>query len=166
MELYEAIGRRVTVHSFKPDPIPEGTVRKILEAGILAPSAFNSQPWEFIFIRSSDIRDELVRMREKIPQQKEALGSAPLILAVAYDTKLGNEAVASAFTCIENMLLTAAAEGLGAVTLSFHGDRIKRLLGLPEGYDVAAIIPMGIPAATPERPPRIPVERKIHTDRW
>jgi nitroreductase len=47
MDVYECIRTRRTVREFKPDPVPEAIVQKILQAGRWAPSSSNTQPWHF-----------------------------------------------------------------------------------------------------------------------
>jgi nitroreductase len=50
MELKEAILARKSIRDFRPDPVPKGVIRKVLELGVKAPSAMNTQPWEFAVI--------------------------------------------------------------------------------------------------------------------
>ena len=50
MELFEAIRGRRSVHLYKPDPVPEDLVMRLLEAATWAPSHRNSQPWEFLLV--------------------------------------------------------------------------------------------------------------------
>ncbi|HZA24327.1 MAG TPA: nitroreductase family protein [Dehalococcoidia bacterium] len=54
MEVYECIRTRRTTREFKPDPVPEEVVYKILQAARWAPSSGNSQPWHFIVITDRD----------------------------------------------------------------------------------------------------------------
>jgi 5,6-dimethylbenzimidazole synthase len=166
MELYETIQKRKSIRKFKPGIVPDETIHRLLEAGTQAPNAFNKEQWEFILIKDKALQDEIAQMRAKIPPQKIALESAPLTLVVCYNNELGVDAMASAYACIENILLAATAEGLAAVTLTSRGSKIKGLLNIPEGYDVAAIIPIGYPDENPDKPPRIPVAEKLHINRW
>ncbi len=55
----ETVKLRTSVRRFKPDPLPEGTVEKILEASRLAMSGANSQPWEFIIVKDSQVKERL-----------------------------------------------------------------------------------------------------------
>jgi len=162
MEVYEAIQKRKSIRKFKAGMVPDETIHRLLDAGTQAPNAFNKEQWEFILIKDKALQDEIAQLRAKIPPQKIALESAPLILVVCYNNEMGVDAMASAYACIENILLAATAEGLGAVTLTSRGSRIKGLLNIPEGYDVAAIIPIGYPDENPDKPPRIPVAEKLH----
>jgi nitroreductase len=58
--LLELFTNRRTVRRYKPDPIPEEMVNKVIEAGRMAPSGFNTQPWEFVVIRKKELRDQIV----------------------------------------------------------------------------------------------------------
>ncbi len=62
MEVFECIRRRRTVREFKPDPIPEEVVYKILQAGRWAPSSSNSQPWHFVVVQARDTLKKLGEM--------------------------------------------------------------------------------------------------------
>ena len=166
MEVYEAIEKRKSIRIFKTDPVPDDIITKLLWAGTQAPNAYNREQWEFIIVKDKGLRYEVAQLRKTIPQQKIALETAPLILVVCYNNYLGMDAMASAFACIENILLAATSEGLGSVTLTFHGNTIKNLFNIPEGYDVAAVMPVGYPDEEPEKPSRIPLEDKLHIDRF
>ena len=52
--LLKIIRRRYSVRRFRPDPVPDELIEKVLEAGRWAPSGANHQPWEFIVVRDRD----------------------------------------------------------------------------------------------------------------
>ena len=166
MEVYEAIHRRKSIRKFKPDTVPDNIINRILLAGTQAPNAFNKEQWEFILIKDRKLQDAIAQMRAKIPPQKIALETAPVILVVCYNNELGADATASVYACIENILLAATAEGLGAVTLTSRGGKVKTLLNIPNGYNVATIMPIGYPDEDPDKPSRIPLEEKLHINRF
>ena len=166
MEVYDAIEKRRSVRKFRPIPVPEGLLKRILTAGTQAPNAFNREPWEFIIVKDMELKEKIAQMRIKIPPQMTAIDTAPLLIVVCYDNELGEDALASAYACIENILLAATAEELGAVTLTFHSKKIKELLEIPEGFDVAAVMPLGYPDDDTKKPGRIPVDEKIHSNRF
>jgi len=70
MDLFDAIKGRTSIRRFKDQPVPDEDVRKILDAGRLAPSANNSQPWSFLVIRD---RAVLARMAEAVRQQVDRM---------------------------------------------------------------------------------------------
>jgi nitroreductase len=164
MEIYEAIEKRRSVRNFRPDQVPDKMLKKILIAGTQAPNAFNREPWEFIVVKDSALKEAIAQMRIKVPPQKRAIDTAPLLVVVCFNNELGEDSLASTYACIENMLLAATSEGLGAVTLTFHGKKIKDLLNIPEGFDVATVMPLGYPDDKTKKPERIPADEKIHNN--
>jgi len=58
--LLELVKKRRSIRSFKPDPIPDEYVNKIIEAARWAPSGANSQPWEFIVIKKQELRHRII----------------------------------------------------------------------------------------------------------
>ena len=66
--LLELVKNRRSIRSFKPDPIPDEYVDKIIEAARWAPSGFNSQPWEFVVVRKQELKDSIVQiMKDNLP---------------------------------------------------------------------------------------------------
>ena len=59
----DLVRRRRSVRNFKPDPIPEGSVEKILEAARWAMSGANGQPWEFVVVKDKDLIEKIARVR-------------------------------------------------------------------------------------------------------
>lgn len=57
----ELVKTRRSIRSFKPDPIPDSYVDKIIEAARWAPSGANSQPWEFIVIKNKEIKEKILQ---------------------------------------------------------------------------------------------------------
>ena len=63
--LLELLKKRRSCHSFRPDPVPDDCIDKIIEAARWAPSGANSQPWEFVVVKSKDVKDKIVRLCEE-----------------------------------------------------------------------------------------------------
>ena len=59
MELYDVIKKRKSVRKYKTDPIPEDVLNRILDAGRMAPSAKNIQPWHFVVIREPEMKKKV-----------------------------------------------------------------------------------------------------------
>ena len=74
MDVYECIRTRRTVREFKPDPVPEAIVQKILQAGRWAPSSSNTQPWHFVVVSAR----ETIAALGRIATQGPFIGQAPL----------------------------------------------------------------------------------------
>ncbi len=179
--------------------MPEGVVRRIIDAGMHAPSAEHRQPWEFIWIKDSNQRATLAglkyesrkrmakvlfpdlpeeRLKELAAVQKVAVETAPVLIAVCYHDfdnpiEIGKRKIslshASAWQCIQNMWLAATAEGLGFSPTFFADDvyeEVRKLLGLPQGVELAAIVRIGYRAQRKKRKPLKTTEEKLHYDRF
>jgi nitroreductase len=58
--LLDLVKKRRTVRRFKPDPVPDGYVEKIIEVARWAPSGFHTQPWEFVVVKKKKVKDAIV----------------------------------------------------------------------------------------------------------
>ncbi len=74
MDVFEAIRDRRSIRRYKPDPIPDENIRKIIEAATLAPSASNAQMWHFLVVSNKEI---LARMKDAIIAKLDELGAEP-----------------------------------------------------------------------------------------
>jgi nitroreductase len=208
MNIYEAIEKRRTVRDFQDKPVPTEVIRKIIAAGLKAPSNDHLRSWHFIVIPGRDRRAELVahinapQTREgarevidgwglKDPIQREMyldgipkqhamiLNAGCLILPCFYypwpllkpETLPSLNAFASIWLCIENMLLAAVAEGVYGVTrIPFEEERcqLKRILAVPEGYEIPCTLALGYPAEghLPIRQIPVEVDERIHFNGW
>jgi len=111
-----------------------------------------------------------------LPVQKRMLMSAPELLVVCFRMRkplkecktlyeLNN--FASVWACIENILLAMAAEGLYGVTyIPYETASLQKILGLPEDYEVATLIPIGYPALDNVKQKTVILQEKIHIDKW
>jgi nitroreductase len=79
--LSQAIKDRRATLSFLPDPVPENDLKKILEAGLSAPSAYNLQPWRFVVVRDAGQRARLRKAAMNQPKVEEA----PVVIVACAD---------------------------------------------------------------------------------
>ena len=56
----ELVKQRRSIRRFRPDPIPDDYVDKIIEAARWAPSGFNTQPWEFVVVKKKELKDSII----------------------------------------------------------------------------------------------------------
>ncbi len=169
MDVFEAIEGRRSVRRFKPDPIDERDLEKILNAGRLAPSAGNCQPWEFVVVRNEDIKRELVRAALG---QSFVAGAPVVVVVCANIPKSSNRyggrgaelyCIQDTAAAIQNMLLTAYALGYGTCWVgAFDEETASRAIKAPEGVRPVGIIPIGRPAERPKAPPRISLNEMVH----
>ena len=141
-------GERYSVRSFTGEAVPEETVRKILEAGRLAPTACNRQPQRILAVRSPE---GLAHLRKCT----ECHFNAPLALIVCYDTNecwkrsYDGHFSGEADACIvaTHMMLEAASLGVGSTwVMYFIPEAVKTEFELPGELEPAAILVMGFPA--------------------
>ena len=177
---------RRSIRRFKPDPVPEPVLRRILEAAHAAPSAHNTRPWRFVVLRDAALRRMLAeRMAEAYARDAEAdgqpadavrarnersigrIGGAPSAVLVLLDegdlparAGRGLEGerkmfIQSAAAAVQNLLLAAHAEGLGACWVCaplFCPQAVNTALGLPDSWVAQALILIGYPAEAPAKP--------------
>jgi nitroreductase len=74
--LLELVKKRRSIRRFKPDPIPDESIDKILEVARWAPSGFNMQPWEFVVVRRPDLRKQIVEYIQEYWNQAKRMESA------------------------------------------------------------------------------------------
>ncbi|MDX6741334.1 5,6-dimethylbenzimidazole synthase [Actinocorallia sp. A-T 12471] len=178
---YAVAEARRDIRRFRPDPVPDATLRRVLQAAHTAPSVGHSQPWRFLVVRDPSLRDAAALMaeREKLAQADlmdeergrrlrdlslEGIRAAPLGVVVCCDRRTPATGVlgratfpdADLWSCacaIQNLWLAARAEGLGLgwVTL-FPPDELGALLGLPEGVTTLGWLCLGWPDELPPSP--------------
>ncbi len=179
--LHEVVDARRDVRRYRPDPVPDEVLRRVLTAGHHGPSVGHSQPWRFVVVTDATLRDRaaLLADRERIRQadlldpdaarrlldlQLEGIREAPLGLVVCCDRRTAAAGVlgratfpdADLWSCacaIENIWLAARAEGLGMgwVTL-FEPAQLARLLDLPDGVVTLGWLCLGWPDERPPEP--------------
>ena len=74
--LLELVKNRRSIRRFKPDPIPDEYVDRIIEAARWAPSGFNSQPWEFVVVKKPELKDRIIQLVEEYSAQGPRMEAA------------------------------------------------------------------------------------------
>jgi nitroreductase len=155
-DMYTLITSRRTVRQFSPRPVSDELLEKMVNSARLAPSAANMQPLEFVVVSDEEIRKQI------FPHLKWAAHIAP-----AGNPKPGQEPRAYIMTlvntmireegfewdagaAIENMILTAWAEGVAACwLLSVDREEVRKILRIPESHRIDSILALGFPAENP-----------------
>lgn len=165
------VKERRSIRFFKPDPIPEGYIEKILEAARWAPSAANSQPWEFIVVKDKKLKDNLIDILVKVGRGRFRRGQgAPVLIIVCGDVrtkifyppplnvenKIFNLSLTNVFLYIH---LAARTLGIGSQWVSIgpvgsqlerEHSAIKKLLNIPEYLEIFDMVALGYPAFQPK----------------
>ncbi|NCC23829.1 MAG: nitroreductase family protein [Deltaproteobacteria bacterium] len=169
MEVFEAIANRRSVRKYTDKPVADDQIRTILEAAMMAPSAGNAQPWQFVVVRDREI---LAALKDINPYAAMA-ARAPLGILVCGDLSLEKYPgywVQDCSAAIQNMLLTIHGLGLGAVWTGIHpmADRVagfRKLFKLPDHVVPLGFIIIGHPAQNPTAESRYREDR-IHQETW
>jgi nitroreductase len=154
--LYDIVVERRTIRQFKPEPVPRETLLRLVNAGRLAPSAANMQPLEFVAVDDkalcAKIQPWLKWAAYITPDGDPKSGQKPTAFIVTLvNTRVRDKMFEyDVGAAMENMILTALAEGIGSCwLLSIDRDRLTDLLSVPEGYRVDSVLALGYPAEEP-----------------
>jgi len=161
MDALEAIRKRRTVRNFTGAAIPRADLETIVDAGRLAASGYNRQPWDFIVVTDRGMIEQL-----KIAAQW--MEKAGAIIAVVLDpaTKYWLEDGSAA---VQNMLVAATALGYGSCWLEGYTlpleSQFKALLGVPDDRRLLTLVPIGVPVEWPTKDKK-PLEQVLHWERF
>lgn len=142
MDVFEAVRTILAVRNYQDKPVPDDVVRRVVEAGRLTASSINKQPWHFVVVQN---RDTLRQLGEQAKTGRYIAQAAfAIAVAIEKESKFG---VSDASRAVQDMMLTAWADGVGSNWVGFGGmDAARGLLGIPDQFDVLTIIPFGYPA--------------------
>ncbi|MFP5238936.1 MAG: nitroreductase family protein [Acidobacteriota bacterium] len=145
----EAIRSRRSIRRYKAEAVPRDVLLAVLEAGRWAPSGLNNQPWRFLVVQAGDPRQEALAAHTKyshIVRQAAALFCVFLDREIVYNRAKDLQGVGA---CLQNMLLAAHAQGLGAVWLGEiinQEPRVTEALGLDaQRLELMAVLAAGWP---------------------
>lgn len=163
----EIVRTRRSVRTYKPDPISDEIIRKVIEAGKWAPSGNNTQPFEIVVIKDTELMARVAEILNRVhgSKSKQVFG-APVTLVMLGDPRFCEAYPkgpfrleilhASLSAAIENMLLASTVLGLGGSlwkTVSpTAGVLIKELLNIPQFYILKAMLPLGYPTSKVKPP--------------
>ena len=187
--LFEAIDTQRGLRRFKPDPVPDEMITRILQAAIKAPSGGVQQGWSFIVVRDPetrrkigdlyrtgsrfDIREDMTGQQRRVyrlaQDLEDHLDDVPVLIVACLRGGLGSGA--SIYPAVQNILLAARGLGLASVLTTrqsrFEAD-IKEILGIPDEVSTAALLPIGFPAEGTRYGPtrRRPLDEVAFDGRW
>ncbi len=146
MDIYETIKTRRSVRAYKPEPVPEDILNRILEAARLAPSAHNAQEYKLIIVKDSQKKQQLAKAGL---YQKFISQATIIIVGVALNPKLDLDSESPFYAinlaiAFDHITLIAAAEGLGTCWIgAFNQEEVKKVLNLSEQETPLYIMPVG-----------------------
>ncbi|MHC4981756.1 MAG: nitroreductase family protein [Planctomycetota bacterium] len=153
MDLHEAIEKRFSVRSYEAKDVEEERLTRVLDAGRIAPSARNLQPWKFVVVRDEGRRRRLAEL-----SGQSFLAEAPVVIAVvgmSPQRVMFCDVPADPVDCaiaIDHMTLAAVAEGLGTCWIGhFPQDECRELLAVPQSAKIIELLALGYPSVGPPR---------------
>lgn len=180
MDLKEALQGRSSCRSFGSEELSQDMIDQLIEACTWAPSPLNLQPWEFVVITDPEVKSAVRAEAEKAKEAVAAadgpswaakyptsfLEQAPVLIAVLYNPAKGglggyfnspHGALMAVSAGIQNMALVATEMGLATVWFTFFDPQaMGRVLKVPQGLELAGVLPLGRPADKLKSPPRKP----------
>jgi nitroreductase len=165
----DAIFKRRSIRSFRPDPLDEPSLEKLLAAAMAAPSAGNEQPWHFVVVKDRALLEQL---SQASPYAQPCAGAAAAIVVCCDPSLVKHEGfwVQDCAAATQNILLEATDLGIGSVWIGIHprAERegaVRKILSIPPTIVPFSIVALGYPAE--EKPP---VDRymrdRVHREQW
>jgi nitroreductase len=163
MDALEALRTRRSIRAYTEQEVPRDLIEQVVDAGRLAASARNLQPWEFVVVTDPRTRQAIADLTE----YGKHIAKAPVCIAVFCKDSTYYLEDGSAAT--QNMLVAARALGLGTCWIAGDkkpfADDVRRILGVPDGIRLVSLISMGYPAEQPVREKR-PLSDLLHWERF
>lgn len=214
MDLYDVMRSTPAVREFTDDPLPDETLRRILDHARFAPSGGNRQGTRVVVVRDRETRERIAELNKPavrryvaqikagqspwnpleapIPTPEEIAATevpasftrpvltAAAVLVVCVDLgavaamdqdldRIGLISGASVYPLVWNILLAARNEGFGGTITTMavaEEPGVRELLGIPEQYAVAAVLPIGRPVKQLTKLRRRPVEEFVTRERF
>jgi len=169
MEFIELARNRYSVRAYKPAPVEEEKLNKVLEAMQLAPTACNLQPFQVIIVHTQGREAELIRI-----YSAPWFVQAPIVLCMCAVAARGwyrqdgrSYCEIDATIAMDHAILAAADLGLGTCWVgAFNPEKARETLEIPEEVEPIAFTPLGYPDDKPRPKRRKPLEELVRYEHW
>lgn len=174
VDVLAALGRRRSLRHYSGEPIPAPLLDRVIEAGLRSASGRGRRPWELVVVSDRDTLTALARCRD---HGAAMLAEAAAAVVVLGDPTLADTWVEDCSIVMANMHLEAAASGVGSCWIQGRmrqaadgrstQDFVAELLGIPEPYQIEAILSLGMPSEpATSRPLDENLRAKVHEGRF
>lgn len=164
MDALDALKNRRSVRHYLGTAVPRDVIREIVDAGRMAPTANNIQPWEFIIVQDAKRRKAVADLTD----YGKFIAEAPVCIAVF--CKATKYALEDGSAATQSLLVAATALGLGSCWVA--GDKkqyaaaLRELLGVPEGYRLISLVSIGLSAKPIPSLSKRSLEEVIHWEHF
>lgn len=164
MNVLDAHLFRRSIRRYRPDLVPDESIKRLIAAAFAAPSAVNYRPWHLVVVDDKKKCERLGKLNGSLDPAR----GAPLVFAVCGDPAVGKRWIEDCSAMTENILNQCVEEGLGACWLAVRDkceDGVREILGIPDNIRVLCLVSIGYPAE--EKEPRTQFEKKkAHYNSW
>jgi nitroreductase len=178
-ELMQVLKGRRSVRNYQNQAVPEEVLNLILEAVQWSPSWANTQCWEVVVVKDPEIKRRLQETLSQGNPATRAMVEAPVVMVLCgkqgvsgfykgqVTTKLGDWFMYDLGLATQSLCLAAWNLGLGTVVVGlFDHNLAAAVLGVPEGYELVAMLPLGYPTKQPAAPKRREISEFTHFDKF
>jgi len=163
VDVFETIAARRSIRAYKNEPVPPESLARVLEAARISPTAGNRQEYRFVVVKDEATRKALV----PACNNQAFIGDAGVVVVGCATNPARRYSPVDVAIALDHMTLAAAALGLGTCWIgAFSEEKVKAILGIPEGVTVWCLLPIGIPATEGAPRPRKTTEELFPVDRW
>ncbi len=179
IEILDLIKSRQSDRKYSSKPIEQEKLDRIIEAGRMAPSACNAQPWKFIIVTEPDLVKKVAEAASApLLGMNTFVVQAPVQIVIVREkpnltSKIGASIKDKDYSLIdigiasENICLQAKAEGIGSCMLGWFDEPVvKRLLGVPKTKRVELIITLGYSLSDQREKRRKPGEETVSYNKY
>jgi nitroreductase len=177
--MLELISGRQSDRKYHEKPVEKEKLERIIEAGRIAPSACNAQPWKFIVVNDHALIKKIATAASaKLLGMNSFAGQAPVHIIVVrekpnFSSKVGGTIKNKDYSLIdigiasENICMQAEAEGLGSCMLGwFDEQQLKKILSIPKSRRVELIITIGYPSGNKREKKRKPAAEVVSYNKY
>ena len=178
-EMLKLIRSRQSDRKYHERPVEEEKLERIIEAGRMAPSACNAQPWKFIIVTEPALIEKIAEAASaKILGMNVFVGQAPALIIIVRESvnltsKIGGTIKNKDYSHIDigiaagNICLQAEAEGMGSCMIGWFDERlVRKLLGIPSSKRVYLIITLGYSLSEKREKKRKPREVTVSHNKY
>ena len=169
--MLEAIAKRASCRSYKPDPVPDEMIDELVKAALSAPSGNDARPWHIIVVKDAERRKAL----SEVHKWAFFCAESPVVLVICGDPKKSPHWwIEDCSAATENVLIQATALGLGTCWVGIRGSeergydreqKVREICGIPDDIRVECLISVGWPAEQPKPKGPGPMDA-VHYETW